>query len=291
MKKKNTFAIIFAIFLFSLPLSAFESGATLALKANFLGSYTDPHINDEDRTYLGAAFMKGMLGFVMTGDAEFTYIFDSKKYFGYDKNDVFGGLGLAFNLGIGQGFSGQISGSHNNTVGDIEVYCRVYMTPVVNFGASLKTYLLSNRLVLGFTIGGKMPIDPHPTYEMYSNLSTEQLKELKNATGGKVDFSGDVGTLVVPQEMMSKINPVGCLLKGSIEYNQPLIRTMQVVFGGYMQYYIYKPQYVTMPKKIEEAAQYNEPTVDFKSHPIKSFFMNSVDFGITLGLLFKVSGV
>ncbi len=285
--KKLTAVLLFSFL--SLSVFAFEDGFTLGLKANFSGSYTDPHINKEDKAYLGAQFMKGMLGFVMNGDLELTYIFDSKKYFKYENNNIFGGLGLGFNFGIGQGGSGQISGQHDDGLDkDIEVYCRVFMTPVLNFGTSLKTYLLKNRLVLGFTIGGKMPLDPHPTYELYSNLSTDELKALLSASGNHVDFRGDVGTLIVPAEMMKKINPLGCVLKGSIEYNQPMIDTMQVIFGAYIQYHIYKPGYVTMPKKVEEAAKFKNPEVNFSEHPIKSFYMNSIDFGVNLGLLFKV---
>ena len=62
---------------------AFEEGFTLGLKAIFSGSYTDPHINEADKEYLGAAFMRGMAGFIMNGEAELTYIFDSKRYFNY----------------------------------------------------------------------------------------------------------------------------------------------------------------------------------------------------------------
>lgn len=123
--------------------------------------------------------MRGMVGFIMNGEAELIYIFDSKRYFNYTNNNIFGGLGLAFNLGVGQGFSGQISGTQNITFSasgggdytkDIEVYCRVYMTPVVTFGTTVKALLLKNRLVVGLGLGGKMLADPQPTYELYTNM-------------------------------------------------------------------------------------------------------------------------
>lgn len=289
--KKNIFLIMFVFT--SLSSFAFEKGFTLGLRANFSGSYTDPHINATDKKYLGADFMRGMLGFIMNGEVELTYIFDSKKYFNYENNDIFGGLGLAFNLGIGQGFSGQISGTKDMGFGDykkdIEVYARVYMTPVLQFGSTFKVMLLKNRLVLGLNIGGKMLLDPQPTYELYSNLNDEELKQLK---GQKIDFYPETGTLFVPEAMMAKMNPLSALFKLSIEYNQPIISTMGLTLGTFLSYSIYKPGYVALPKKVEQAAISNGKLtgvdVNFERDPIKSFFMNSLDFGISLGLLFKV---
>ncbi len=273
----------------SLSAFAFDSGFTLGVRANLAGSLTDPHISKEDRNYLGAEFMRGMLGFVVSGDVELTYIFDSKRYFNYTDNNIFGGLGWAFNLGIGQGFSGQISGSTNERIGKIDVYCRVFMSPVLNFSTSLKTYFLKNRLALSFTVGGKMPMDPDPTYELYSNLTKKQLEDCE-AEG--LDFYPETGTLVVSEKMMKKINPIGALLKLGVEYNQPVIETMELTFGAFLQYYIYRPKYVIMPKKVVDAAvlngQKNGITIDFENHPINSFYMNSFDFGLIVGLLFKV---
>ena len=297
--KKIVFLVMFVFISFS--AFAFNEGFTLGLRANFSGSYTDPYINEADKKYLGADFMHGMVGFIMNGDAELTYIFDSVRYFNYT-NNIFGGLGLAFNLGIGQGFSGQISGTKQQSFTgadgkpykkDIEVYCRVYMTPVITFGTGLKTLLLKNRLVLGFGIGGKLLADPQPTYELYTNLNEEELKELKDSEA-KIDFYPETGTLFIPQSMMKKMNPLGLLLKLSIEYNQPIISTMGLTMGGYLSYSIYKPGSVALPKKIEQAAIINGLTqnpqvhVNFGQDTIKSFFMNNLDFGISLGLLFKV---
>ena len=62
--------------------------------------------------------------------------------------------------------------------------------------------------------------------------------------------------------------------------------------GSYVAYTIYKPRYVSLPKKIAKAAvengKLNGLDVNFERDPIKSFFMNSFDFGISLGLLFKI---
>ncbi len=288
--KKIVFFVMFVFVSFS--AFAFEEGFTLGLKANFSGSYTDPHINEADKKYLGAAFMRGMAGFIMNGEAEITYIFDSKRYFNYTNNNIFGGLGLAFNLGIGQGFSGQISGQYNELIGkDIEVYCRVYMTPIVTFGTAVKTMLFKNRLAIGFGVGGRMLADPQPTYELYTNLTDEETKILHN-NGSGPDFYPETGTLYIPGSMMKKMNPLGLVLKTSIEYNQPVITRMDITIGAYASYTIYKPGHVALPKKIAKAAIENGKDkgidVNFERDSIKSFFMNSVDFGVNLGLLFKI---
>ena len=271
---------------------SFEEGFTLGLRANFSGSYTNPSLNEADKGYLGASFMRGMVGFIMNGEAELTYIFDSKRYFHYTDNSIFGGLGLAFNLGVGQGFSGQISGQYNGIVGkDIEVYCRVYMTPVITFGTTVKAMLFKNRLVIGLGIGGKLLADPQPTYELYTNLTDEEADTLYN-NGNGPDFYPETGTLYVPSAMMRKMNPLGFVFKTLIDYNVPLIEKMSVTMGSYVSYTIYKPRYVSLPKKIAKASvengKLNGVDVNFERDPIKSFFMNSFDFGISLGLLFKI---
>ena len=286
--------VVVLIFFLTAPvqfLSA-DNNLTFDLKAHFLGSYTNPSIGKEDKEYLGAQFMRGMVGFIMSGEAELTYAFDAVRYFNCQTNDIFSGLGLAFNLGIGQGFSGQISGQYNELVDkNIEVYCRVYMTPVVTFGTAVKTLFLQKRLAFGLGVGGKMLADPQPTYELYTNLTDEEAKLLYN-NGKGPDFYPETGTLLIPSNMMKKMNPLGVILKTSLEYYQPVIPGMNITIGTYMSYTIYKPGYVALPKKIAKAAVENgklkKINVDFENHKLKSFYMNNFDFGVSLGLSFTV---
>jgi hypothetical protein len=278
LHKKAVVVVLLTVI--AIHLYAFDSGFTLGLKANFSGSYTDPHIGKKDMEYLGAQFMRGMVGFVMSGEAELAYAFDAVRYFNCQTNDVFSGLRLAFNLGVGQGFSGQISGSDG-----VEVYCRVYMTPIVTFGTAVKAMFFQNRFALGFGLGGKMLADPQPTYELYTNLNEKQLKALKQEGA---DFYPETGTLYIPKSMMKKMNPLGLTLKTSIEYNQPVISRMDLTVGAYMSYTIYKPGYVSLPRKLMENAKKVNPKIDFEKDKLKSFYMNNFDFGISLGLLFKV---
>ena len=293
-------AIIFIFFLITpLQFLAADDNLTLGLKAHFLGSYTDPHIGEQDKKYLGAEFMRGMVGFIMSGEAELTYAFDAVRYFNCQTTDVFSGLGLAFNLGIGQGFSGQISGTkgqrftlgENTYFKDIEVYFRGYMTPVVTFGTAVKALFLQKRIALGVGVGGKMLADPQPTYELYTNLTEEEAKILNN-NGNGPDFYPETGTLFIPAQMMQKMNPLGFTLKTSLEYCQPVISRMDITIGTYISYTIYKPKYVSLPKKIAQAAVENGKLkgidVKFERDKLETFYMNNLDFGVSLGLSFRV---
>ena len=294
LHKKTVAVVLFAIA--AIHLYAFESGFTLGLKANLTGSLTDPRINKKDMDYLGGNGMKGTLGYITTGEVDLTYIFDSVRFFHLENNDVFGGLGWSFVLGLGQGFSGQISGQFNDKLNggkgkQIDVFCRVHMTPVLTLTSGVRSYFLRNRLSLGLNTGIKMPLDPQPTYELYTNLTPEEVKELKKEG---MDFSSETGTLLITQEQMKKINPVGFTFKGFVEYNQPFLSNMEIVLGGFLSYTVYKPKYVTMPQKLitaaKEGGKLKKPSVDVDvvNHPINSFYMNSFDFGVTIGLTFKV---
>lgn len=292
LHKKTVAAVLLAAVV--VHAYAFNSGFTLGLKANLTGSLTDPWISKKDMDYLGGNGMKGMLGYITTGEADLTYLFDSIRYFRLQDNSVFGGLGWSFVLGLGQGFSGQISGQFNDKLNggkgkQIDVFCRVHMTPVLTLTSGVRSYFLRNRLSLGLNTGIRMPLDPQPIYELYTNLTPDEVEELKKE---KIDFSSETGTLLITQEQMKKINPVGFIFKGFIEYNQPFLSNMEIVLGGFLSYTIYKPKYVTMPQKLIDAAKAGGAakgiTVDVVNTPINSFYMNSLDFGVTIGLTFKV---
>jgi hypothetical protein len=285
-------AVVVLLTLTAVHLYAFDSGFTLGLKANLTGSLTDPRISKKDMDYLGGNGMKGMLGYITTGEADLTYLFDSIHYFRLQDNSIFGGLGWSFALGLGQGFSGQISGQDNKELDKrIDVFCRIHMTPVLTFTTGVRSYFLRNRLSLGLNTGIRMPLDPQPVYELYTNLTPEEVEKLKKVG---LDFSSETGTLLITKEQMKKINPIGFTFKGSIEYNQPFLSNMEIVLGCFLSYTIYKPKYVTMPQKLINAAKAggrlkNPPVdVDIVNHPINSFYMNSLDFGVTVGLTFKV---
>lgn len=290
MNKKMTAALLCIVA--AVPLFAFNSGFTLGLKANLTGSLTQPKISKADLAYLGGDGMKGTLGYITTGEVDLTYVFDSVRYFRLQDNSIFGGLGWTFALGLGQGFSGQVSGQYNDVLKKrIDVFCRIHMTPVMTFTTGVRSYFLRNRLALGMNTGIRMPLDPQPTYELYTNLTPEEVEKLKKE---HLDFSSETGTLLITQKQMKKINPVGFTFKGFMEYNQPFLSNMEIVLGGFLAYTIYKPNYITMPQKLIDAAKTSGRTkdppvdVDVENTPIKSFYMNSLDFGVTVGLAFRV---
>lgn len=291
MKLKKIYILILSL-VFSSSVFAFGNGFTLGIRAYPSATFTLPHISKEDMAYLGGNGMKGMLGYITTGSAELTYLFDSVRYFGYQDASIFSGLGLAGYFGVGQGFSGQISGQYNEIVGDINVYCRVYMKATLNMGTTLKTFLFNNRMSINFGLGLNMLLDPHPTYELTTNLSTEDVDKLLKSPA-HLDFSNETGTLLITDEMMKKMNPVGYVFNFGLEYYQPVTSHMKLTLGGFLSYTIYKPGYVSLPQKLAEAAKKGalaetpSRTLDL-SKPIKSFYMNALNFGLSVGLVFDV---
>lgn len=294
-KSKKYIAILF-LGAFTFYAYAFNSGFVLGLKANLTGSLSLPHIKPHDMELLGANHLDGSLGYITTGEVDVSYLFDSVRYFRLQNNSVFGGLGWGFALGLGQGFTGQISGQLDTEVlhKQIDLYCRIHMTPVLTFTTGLRSYFLRNRLSLGGNIGIKIPLDPQPVYEVYTNLTPEEVNILKKATKGAIDFSNETGTLLITNDQIKKINPVGFVMKGFLEYNQPFLDNMEIVMGVFLSYAVYRPKYVTMPQKLVTAAQVNAKRKDPNSKfnlldtPINSLYLNSLDFGVSIGLTFKV---
>lgn len=288
MNCKKVYILVLSL-IFSSSVFAFDNGFSLSIMAYPTATLTMPHISDKDMAYLGGNGMKGMLGYVTTGSAELTYLFDSVRYFGYQDGSIFSGLGLTGYFGVGQGFSGQISGQHNDTVGDINVYCRVYMKVTMNMGAKLKTFLFNNRMSVNFGLGLNMLLDPHPTYELTTNLSNEDVDKLKREAG--LDFSNEVGTLLITDEMMRKMNPVGYVFAFGLEYYQPITSHMKLTLGGFLSYTVYKPKYVSLPQKLVEAAKKGAEAEGRQldlTKPINSFYMNALNFGLSVGLVFDV---
>lgn len=265
--------VMFSFVLLSSKVYSFENGAILNLRADFGGSYSMPSISAADLEKLGSSYMKGMVDFVMSGEAEIGYIFGAEEFFNQKDNKVFGGVGLFGVIGVGQGYAGQSSGTLVD-IGEekkqIDVYVNVYYTPVITFGIATKVYFFRNKMAVGLTLGGKMIADPNPTYQFYSS--------------DKDVFDTEVGTLIVTEEMMKKMNPIMGSAKISIEYNIVVLDTLEFILGGYGRYNIYSPQYLTMPKTLMDAAVANSGgKLDF-NEPMKSYFINSLDFGLSLGM-------
>ena len=259
---------------------AFESGWLLNMKAHVGGSLTVPSISESDLSKMGANKMKGMTGFIGGGRAEVGYLFDAPTYFELPNDHVFSGVGAFGYIGVSQGYAGQISGSYVDpdkqiNSGDekqIDVHVNVFYTPVISLGATGKAYFFKNRLAVGLSIGMKMIADTSPEYEIYSTDPST--------------IPPEVGTIIVDEWMMKNMNPFMASFELLAEYSVPILPTMELILGGYTQFHIFKPKYLTMPDSVMQMAITNFQ-FDPKS-PVDSYFINSFDFGLTFALGFKL---
>lgn len=275
MNVKRLGAAVAAVLCMAASASAFESGWVLNMKAEIGGSLTIPSISKADLAYLGANKMEGTLGQVVGGKAEVGFIFDSPTYFNLSKDHAFSGVGAFGHIGVGQGFAGQISGSMVDDK-QVNVYMNIHYMPVISLGATGKAYFFDNRLAVGLSLGMKMIADTTPSYEQYDD---------QDALGS------EVGTIIVDEWMMKNMNPFMASFGLLVEYNVPILPTMELILGGYTQFNIFKPKYITMPPKLQTSAIQNAEkdgrTLDLRK-PIKSYYINSLDFGLSIGLGFKL---
>ncbi len=261
--------------------AAFDGGWVLNMKGGVGGSLTIPSISGSDLAYLGANKMEGTLGFVGGGKAEVGYLFDSPTWFNLPEGHAFSGAGAFGHIGVGSGFAGQISGTEVSGE-QVNVYMNIHYTPVISLGATGKAYFFGNRLAVGLSVGMKMIADTAPEYEQYDD---------QDALGS------EVGTIIVDEWMMKNMNPLMASFELLVEYNIPILPTTELILGGNVQFNIFKPKYITMPPKLAQSAiqdadkQYEEgkrsEPLDLRK-PIDSYFINSLDFGLTIALGFRL---
>lgn len=267
---KNIAVVLMTLLLVLGNVSAFEQGWILNMKANVGGSLTVPSISQADLSKMGANKMEGMVGFIGGGKAEVGYIFDAPTYFNLPDH-AFSGVGAFGYIGVGQGYAGQVSGSLVEGK-QIDVFVNVFYTPVINLGATGKAYFFDNRLAVGLSLGMKMIADTSPEYEIYS---TEP---------GTIQ--PEVGTIIVDEWMMKNMNPFMASFELLAEYSVPILPTTELILGGYAQFNIFKPKYLTMPDSVMDMAS-TSFGFDPKA-PVNSYFINSFDFGLTFALGFKL---
>lgn len=271
--------LVVMLFMITSILYSFEEGFIWGLRANFNGSLTLPSISQEDLNKMGASFVKGSVGYTMDGEAELGYLFGAERWFGKEKSDFskFSGMSLYFSIGVGSGFSGMVSGGTYKGISPT-IFININYAPVISFGIGSKLYLLESRMAIGLQLGGKLIADTSPEYLAYSDQAIN-LSDIKFP---------EMGEIVVTDFMKKNMNPVMFSLKLMLEYNQPINDRVEVVLGIYTRFNIYKPKYITMPdsllKLIKEGAQ--KPNFSAET-PMPSFYLNSFDFGVTLGLQFR----
>ncbi len=270
--KKNCKKIYFFVMMSCvvLPAFAFDEGFVWGLKANFNGTATIPSINQSDLDKLGAAYMKGAVGYTMDGEAELGYLFGSERWFNHS-TDIFSGVSVYGSIGIGNGFTGQVAG---NTVGGdtVDVYVNINFAPVVSFGVGSKAYFLNSKLSLGLWLGSKLIADLSPSYLAYAS--------------DKGVLDSVVGEIIVDDFMIKNMNPFSFSTKLFLEYHQPVNDNVEMTLSPYMRFNVYSPKYITMPQELMKLLQGAKPDFDPRT-PLNSYFLNSLDFGISMGLSFK----
>ena len=273
--------LVVMLFMITSILYSFEEGFIWGLRANFNGSLTLPSISQEDLDKMGAASMKGAVGYTMDGEAELGYLFGAERWFGKEKSDFskFSGMSLYVSIGVGTGFSGMVSG---NTIGGatVNVFMNVNYKPVISFGIGSKLYLLESRMAIGLQLGGKVIADTSPEYLAYSDSDSTFASLTPPVT------LPEMGELIVTDFMKKNMNPVMFSIKLMLEYNQPINDRVEVVLGIYTRFNIYKPKYITMPTSLLGVIQGIRPSFTAET-PMPTYYINSFDFGVTLGLQFR----
>lgn len=275
-QNKKIVSLVLVIFILFGKAFALENGFIWAMRANFNGAATLPSISKGDLERLGAAYMKGGIGYSMDGEAEIGYLFGSKRWFNMAA-DTFSGMSLYGTIGVGNGYTGEIAG---NTIEGVtaNVYINLYYTPIVSLGVGTKAYFLNGRLACGLWLGTKLVADLDPEYIAYSDEDS-----LNKVLGP--------GYIIVDDFMIKHMNPCSFSTKMVVEYNQPLLEHIETTIGGYFRFNLWKPGYITMPpvlmNAMNDALEKNgKPKFDTTT-PLKSFFLNSLDFGLSLGVIFK----
>lgn len=273
--------LVVMLFMITSILYSFEEGFIWGLRANFNGSLTLPSISQEDLNKMGAAYMKGAVGYTMDGEAELGYLFGAERWFGKEKSDFskFSGISLYVSIGVGTGFSGMVSG---NTMGGatVNVFMNVNYKPVISFGIGSKLYLLESRMAIGLQLGCKVIADTSPEYLAYSDSDSTFASLTPPVT------LPEMGELIVTDFMKKNMNPVMFSMKLMLEYNQPINDRVEVVLGIYTRFNIYKPKYITMPTSLLGVIKGIKPSFTAET-PMPTYYINSLDFGITLGLQFR----
>lgn len=274
---KKLCALSLLVFACCIPAAAFSDAWVLNMKAEVGGSYTIPTISQSDLDLICAKSMTGMVGFVAGGSMEVGYIWDTSRIFNLKEGNPFSGLGLFFNIGVSQGYAGQICTAESKGE-EINVYINVYYTPIISLGVTGKCYFFNDRFAVGLHLGTKIICDTAPTYELYSSDPNT--------------IEQEVGTIIVDSQMMSTMNPFMFSIKPSFEYMVPLGRTVELNLGGFLAFNVYTPKYITLPSSIEGmlSAEQEAQGIKFnaKEDPLKSYFINSFDFGIIMGMNFRL---
>ncbi len=284
---KSKTLILLMLFIGLAPIRAygFESGPILQLRTDFGGGVTVPSISTGALKALNskAESMSGSMSNLLMGvEVEGGYVFRSHDFFGLSKSNPFSGVGAFVYLGFSQGNTSQkISVDDPDRQPGYQLYdifINVDYLPVINFGTSGKAYFFNNRLALGLSMGGKMIADMSPQYIAYSTNPEAVPTE--------------IGEIIVTEKMAKNMNPFMFSIGGSIEYSIEVLPTTELILGFFTQYNSFKPKYLTVPaslaKKAKDDTPPDEEPVDLENTPFPDYKLDSVEFGIRIGLSFRL---
>ncbi len=280
---KKVILIVVALSALSSAYS-FDKGWVFGLRADFGGALTLPSISESTLKYMNplATGMSGFLsGLLMGGEASVGYIFDSSESFGLAPDHAFSGVDVQGYVGVGMGNVSQKIAAESGGQ-PLDIFIIVDYTPVVNFGVKSHALFFDNRLSVGLGIGGKAILDYTPQYLVYSTVPAI--------------IPTEIGTVIVPDDLLTKMNPLSFSGRFELGYAIPILPTTEFLLGFYTQYNLFSPGYLTVPPSLEAIAQNNRPGVvenpdapllDFKQ-PFDDYWINSLDFGINIGIALKL---
>lgn len=283
MKKKGILVSIF-LMIFIVNAHAFEEGFIWGLKANAFGGLTMPTISADDLSKMGAEFMRGGMALFYDGEVDLGYIFGTEKWFPKIHGKAFSGVSVYASLGIGTGGVNEIAGQTVN--GNlISMFVNVNYAPVLTLGLGSKAYFFENRLSAGMWLGTKIIADMSPSYIAYTDAVGDGL-----INGG----DSEIGEIIVTNNMIKNMNPFSFSIRGCLEYHQPINHWVRMTLGVFGRFNIYSPKYITLPESLAKMMNSDlkakgKPEFDAANTPLKSFFLNSLDFGVTVGFTFRGS--
>lgn len=272
-----------------LNLYSFTNGFIWAVKFNFNGSATIPSINQGDLNKMGIEYFKGSVGYSLNGELELGYLFGSERWFNMD-NKKFSGMSLFGYLGIGTGYLGQsFSGTFKNTTEKANIFVNLNYTPILDFGIGTKVHLLEDKLLLGLSIGGKFIIDSSPESYIYSDNPSIVETATGDHPNGAVNLP-ILSKLIMSKNLSQSLNRFMLSLKFTVEYNQAINEKVSLLLGLYTRFNMYNPKYLVMTDDIEKIIQSYTGGENFTLETkLPSYFINSLDFGASIGFAFNAN--
>lgn len=238
---------------------------------------------------MGIEYFKGSVGYSLNGELELGYLFGSERWFNMD-NKKFSGMSLFGYLGIGTGYLGQsFSGTFKDTTEKANIFVNLNYTPILDFGIGTKVHLLEDKLLLGLSIGGKFIIDSSPESYIYS----DNPGVVETATGDHPNGAVNLpmlSKLIMSKNLSQSLNRFMLSFKFTIEYNQPINEKASLLLGVYTRFNMYNHKYLVMTDDIEKIIQSYTGGANFTLETkLPSYFINSLDFGASIGFAFNAN--